>query len=123
MVKKQIEQIELDWNKAIEENDVDGMAKFMSDEWILFSGDGNVVTKQMFLELVEKGDLEHTEMAFEILDVKIFDHICIVMTKGTSSGNWKGQHFSNLEITSTVFIKQNEKWLAVQTMLAPVNKE
>lgn len=117
------EQIELVWNKAIEEEDVVAMAEFMSDDWILFSGDGNIVTTKIFLDLVDKGDLAHTEMDFGILDVKIFDDTYIILSKGTSSGIWKKQPFINFEITPTVFIKQNEKWPADQTMLAPANKE
>lgn len=117
-----LKQIELDWNKAIEENDLTAMAEFMSDEWILFSGNGTRLTKQTFMDLIAKKELTHTEMNFEILDAKIFDHTGIVLTKGTSSGYWKGQPFSNYEITSSVFIHRDGKWLAVQTMLAPANK-
>ncbi len=117
-----LKQIELDWNKAIEENDVASMAKYMSDEWVIFSGDGNITTKQMFLHYVKSGDLVHTQMDFEILNVKVLGSTGIVMQKGTSSGNWKGQAFSNYEIASSVFIRQNGQWLAVQTMIAPANK-
>lgn len=95
------------------------MAKFMADEWIIFSGDGNITTKEMFLQLVESEDLIHTEMDFEILNVKNFDNTSLVIAKGTSSGFWKGQEFSNYEVSSTVFIKENGQWLAVQTMIAP----
>ncbi|MGF1635830.1 MAG: nuclear transport factor 2 family protein [Cyclobacteriaceae bacterium] len=119
MDEEQLAKIELDWNKAIEVNDLEAMAKYMSDDWVMFSGDGNIITKQMFLQLVKSGDLVHTQMDFEVLNVKVFEGTGIVMQKGTSSGVWKGQAFSNYEIASTVFIKQNEQWLAVQTMLAP----
>ena len=123
MEENKVKQIELEWNKAIENNDVESMAKFMSDQWIIFSGDGNITTKQMFLQLVESGDLRHTEMDFEILNVKNYGNTCLVMARGTSSGIWKGQSFSNYEVSSTVFIKENEKWLAVQTMIAPATKQ
>src|SRR5690554_6016484 len=123
MEEERVKQIELEWNRAIEKNDVDMMAKFMSDEWIIFSGDGNVTTKEVFLKLVESGDLIHTEMDFEILHVKNFGNTSLVMAKGTSSGTWKGQKFSNDEVSSTVFIKDDDKWLAVQTMIAPATKQ
>ncbi len=122
MEERLLKQIEYDWNKAIEENDVASMAKYMSDEWIIFSGDSNITTKQMFLQLVESGDLIHTQMDFEVLYVKVFGSTGIVMQKGTSSGNWKGQTFSNYEIASTVFVKTNDQWLAFLTMIAPAIK-
>lgn len=116
-----LKQIELDWNKAIEVNDVASMARYMSDEWVIFSGNGDLTTKQMFIELVESGDLVHTEMNFEILRVQVIGSTGIVMQKGTSSGSWKGQPFSNFEIASTVFVKKDSRWLAIQTMLAPAS--
>ncbi|WP_257669763.1 nuclear transport factor 2 family protein [Parapedobacter tibetensis] len=122
MEERLLKKIELDWNKSIEANDVVSMAKYMSDEWVIFSGNGNVTTKQMFLQLVKSGDLIHTQMDFEVLNVKVYGDTGIVMQKGTSSGNWKGQTFSNYEIASTVFIRQNDQWLAVQTMIAPATK-
>lgn len=85
MEEEKVKQIELEWNRAIANNDVVSMAKFMSDDWIIFSGDGNITTKQMFLQLVESGDLIHTKMDFEILNVKNFGNTCLVMAKGTSS--------------------------------------
>jgi ketosteroid isomerase-like protein len=121
-MEEQLKQTELEWNTAIEKNDVSGMGKFMSEDWVIFSGDGNITTKKMFLQFVESGDLVHTQMDFEILNVKIFGNTGLVMAKGTSSGTWKGQAFSNYEISSTVFIREKEQWLAVQTMIAPANK-
>jgi hypothetical protein len=117
-----LKQTELKWNKAIEDNLVEEMSKYMDEEWIIFSGDGNITTKEMFLTLVRKGELVHTEMNFEILQVKVYNDTGLIMQRGTSAGTWQGQSFSNYEIASTVFIKKNNKWLAVQTMIAPANK-
>lgn len=114
-----LKQVEIDWNKSIAINDVVAMAKYMSEEWVIFSGDGNITTKQMFLQFVNSGDLVHTRMDFEILRIKIYGSTGIIMQKGTSSGNWKGQPFSNYEIASTVFVKEGDRWQAVQTMIAP----
>ena len=114
-----LKQLELDWNKSIELNDVVSMGKYMSDEWVIFSGDGNITTKEMFLQFVKSGDLVHTLMDFEILKVQLYGNAGIIMQKGTSSGNWKGQSFSNYEIASTVFVKEGNQWQAVQTMIAP----
>jgi|GEM_PF-3966323 len=45
MEEERLKQIELDWNKATETNDVDSMANYMSDERVIFSGDGQITTK------------------------------------------------------------------------------
>ena len=117
-----LKQTELKWNKAIEENLVEEMGKYMDEEWIIFSGDGNITTKETFLQLVKDGNLVHSKMDFEILQVKIQGNTGLVMQRGTSAGTWQGQPFDNYEIASTVFVRKNNKWLAVQTMIAPANK-
>ncbi len=117
-----LKQIELSWNKAIEDNLVEEMSKYMHEEWIIFSGDGNVTTKDSFLKSVNSGELVHTKMDFQILNVKVYGNTGLIMQQGTSAGNWKGQTFSNYEIASSVFIRKNNKWLAVQTMVAPAEK-
>lgn len=118
-----LKQIELQWSKAIEDNLVEEMSKYMDEDWIIFSGDGNITTKELFLTLVQNGELVHTKMDFEILKVKVYNDTGLVMQRGTSAGTWQGQAFSNYEIASTVFIKKNNEWLAVQTMIAPANKQ
>jgi hypothetical protein len=118
-----LKRTELRWNKAIEGNHVEEMSKYMHNEWIIFSGDGNVTTKEMFLTSVSTRELVHTKMDFEILNVKVYHNTGLIMQRGTSAGTWKGQAFSNYEVASTVFIKNNEEWLAVQTMIAPADTQ
>lgn len=116
-------QMELKWNKAIEDNLVEEMGRYMDESWIIFSGDGNITTKQTFLQLVKRGDLVHSKMDFEILQVKIYGNTGLIMQRGTSAGTWRGQPFENYEIASTVFVKNQNSWLAVQTMIAPAIKQ
>lgn len=120
MEEQILKQTELNWNKSIEQNEVDAMATYMADKWIIFSGGGNITTKEMFLQMVKSGDLVHSKMDFEIVRIEIYGNTGLVMQRGTSAGNWQGQNFSHYEIASTVFIKENDKWQAVQTMIAPV---
>jgi|SRR5688572_31252539 len=118
-----LKQRELMWNKAIQDNLVDEMGIYMDEEWIIFSGNGNITTKEEFLQLVKSGDLKHSKMDFEILKVLIHDNTGLVMQRGTSAGTWQGQPFSNYEIASTVFVKKDNIWLAVQTMIAPAKSQ
>lgn len=110
---------EKDWNQAIAENRVEDMAAYMAADWVIYQGDGNMTTKQAFLDSVANGHLVHTKMDFEIQRVRVFGHTGIVMQKGTSEGTWFGKKFSLYEIATTVFIKNERGWQAVYTMLAP----
>jgi len=118
-----LKQTELKWNKAIQDNRVEEMGRYMDEEWIIFSGDGNITTKEKFLQVVKSGDLVHSKMDFEILQVKIHENTGLVMQRGTSAGSWQGQSFDNYEIASTVFVRKEDQWLAVQTMIAPAVRQ
>jgi len=118
-----LKQTELKWNKAIQDNRVEEMGQYMDEEWIIFSGDGNITTKEKFLQVVKSGDLVHSKMDFEILQVKIHENTGLVMQRGTSAGSWQGQSFDNYEIASTVFVRKEDQWLAVQTMIAPAVRQ
>jgi ketosteroid isomerase-like protein len=118
-----LKQTELNWNKAIQDNLVEEMGQYMDEEWIIFSGDGNITTKEKFLQVVKSGDLKHSKMDFEILQVKIHEDTGLVMQRGTSAGTWQGHPFDNYEIASTVFVRKEDQWLAVQTMIAPAVRQ
>jgi hypothetical protein len=117
-----LKQTSLKWDEAIEKNLVEEMGQYMHKDWIIFSGDGNITTKEAFLRSVQQGNLKHSKMDFEVLRVQVFENTGLVMQRGTSAGAWQGQSFENYEIASSVFIKEGNHWLAVQTMLAPANK-
>ncbi|RAW00664.1 nuclear transport factor 2 family protein [Pseudochryseolinea flava] len=112
-------QTDLLWNKAIEENNVDEMAKHTHDEWLIFSGDGNFTNKETFLKQVRSGDLQHSKMKSKTLRVRVYGDTGLIIQQGISAGVWKGHEFSEAEISSTVFVKENGQWLAVQTMITP----
>lgn len=118
--EERLKQLELDWNRAIEKNDVKEMAWYMADEWVIFSGNGNITTKERFLQSVKDKILVHTKMDFEILDVTVYGDTGIVMQRGISTGTWQEQIFDYQEISTTVFVKKNDRWQALHTMLAPV---
>ena len=111
-------QLERDWDKAIEANDVNEMSRYMDDSWVIVGSDG-ISSKEKFLDLVRSGDLQHNKMDFEDLRVEIYDNTAVITSKGTSAGTYKGMPFSNYEWTTSVFLKKNGNWLCVLTMITP----
>ncbi|MGZ5190623.1 MAG: nuclear transport factor 2 family protein [Flavisolibacter sp.] len=120
--KLELSQFGKDWDKAIEANDVHSIAQFMSDDWVIIGTDGGITNKESFLDFIRSGDLQHNSMHFEDLRIEIYDNTGIVTSRGTSSGTYKGQPFSFYEWSSNVFIRKNDKWLCVLTMLTPAKK-
>jgi ketosteroid isomerase-like protein len=123
---KQTEALKLlcrQWDNAIEGNDAAEIGKFMADDWVIVGTEGGISSKSHFLGFIKSGDLFHNRMDFEDLRVNVYDNTGIVISKGTSIGTYKRIPFSYYEWSTSVFIKKEDRWLCVLTMLTPVEKQ
>ena len=91
----------------------------MSDDWVIIGTEGGITSKPRFLSFIESGDLFHSSMTFEEHKVEVYDNTGIIVSKGTSSGTYKGEAFSYYEWSTSVFVKREEQWRCVLTMLTP----
>jgi ketosteroid isomerase-like protein len=118
-VVKELKQSGRQWDKAIAENDVLQIEKFMADEWVIVGTAGGITPKTNFLDYIRSGDLVHTRMDFEDIRVEVYENTGIVTSKGTSSGTYKGEPFSYYEWSTSVYTLQDGHWRCVLTMLTP----
>ncbi|TKC07448.1 nuclear transport factor 2 family protein [Pedobacter frigoris] len=109
------------WDKAIVNNDVLEIAKFMSEDWVITGSDG-ITSKSSFLELIESGVLTHNRMDADESDIRIYGQTGVVISRGTSAGTYKGQPFEFYEWSTSIFIWKQGKWLCVSTMVTPAKK-
>ena len=106
------------WDQAMVSNDVEEIAKFMSDDWIIIGSDG-ITSKSSFLQLIASGALTHSRMDSDETNIRIYGNTAILVSRGTSAGTYKGTDFSLYESSTNVFIKTEGFWLCVLTMLTP----
>ncbi|MFN0158088.1 MAG: nuclear transport factor 2 family protein [Bacteroidota bacterium] len=55
--------------------------------------------------------------------IKIYGNTGVVTSRGTSAGKYKGNPFELYEWSSSVFIRTQEKWICVLTMLTTATKK
>lgn len=110
------------WDEAIANNNVEEISEFMSDDWVIIGTEGGITPKSSFLDSVSSGDLVHTKMDFEDMHVKVYENCGVVTSRGTSSGTYKGTPFSFFEWTTSTYVRGNDGWKCVLTMLTPANK-
>ncbi len=120
--EKELVQFGLAWDQAMVGNDADEIGKFMSDDWIIVGTEGGITSKSEFLLWIKSGELTHTRMDSDETSIKIYENTGIVTSRGTSAGNYNGQSFELYEWSTSVFIRKNEQWLCVHTMLTPAKK-
>jgi ketosteroid isomerase-like protein len=105
------------WDKAMVSNDVEEIGKFMSEDWVIVGTAGGVTDRSSFLEWIRSGDVVHTRMDADETRIKVYGNTGVVITRGTSAGNYSGEPFSLYEWSLNVFIYDGKNWLCVATML------
>jgi ketosteroid isomerase-like protein len=122
-VEEELREFGKRWDEAIISNNVEEIGKFMSDDWIIVGSEGGITSKSEFLEWIRSGDVTHNRMDSDEIRIKIYNNTGIVTSRGTSAGKYKGQPFELYEWSTSVMIRNNEKWLCVHTMLTRAIKK
>ena len=112
----------LDWDKAIVRNDVKAISQYISDDWVIVGTEGGITTRESFLGVILNGDLTHLTMHTDEARVKIYGDTGIITARGTSAGRFRGKDFEYYEWSTSVFIRQQDQWKCVHTMLTPARK-
>jgi ketosteroid isomerase-like protein len=107
------------WDNSIANNEVSDIGRFMASDWVIIGTEGGITPKQNFLKFIESGDLVHKAMDFNDIRIEVYGDTGVVTSKGTSSGTYKDVPFSYYEWSTNVFIKSEDRWLCVLTMLTP----
>jgi ketosteroid isomerase-like protein len=102
--------------RAIRENDADGIARMLADDWVVVAGTGGVGEgKSVFPDGIRAGVL--TRKTFEISEprVRIYGNVALVTTKVQTSGTFQGKPFDVIERQTDVLLWKQGGWKAVLT--------
>lgn len=108
-----------DWASAIVANDPVRIASFAEPDWVIVGPEGVPEARGSFLALVASGDLMHTDMAFEVPNVRVFADAAVVLAHGTNHGTWRGEPFAADEWVTDVFVRRNDGWRCSMSALTP----
>lgn len=121
-LKKQFQQIEDKFNKAVISNDVYEIKKCITSDWVLVDSQGGIIPQEVFFSVLEQGLLTHSTMTKEILRVKVYGDIALVTGRGQNTGSWQGKPMEADEWITDVYKNEHGNWLCVLTHLTPVKK-
>jgi uncharacterized protein (TIGR02246 family) len=102
--------------RAMRENDADGVARVLSDDWAVISGRGGVGEgKSIFPSGIKSGYLTRT--AFEISEprVRLYGDVALVTTKVRTAGTFGGKPFDVTERETDVLHWEAGGWRIVLT--------
>ena len=104
--------------KALRDDDPDGIAKLLSDDWIVISARGEVGEgKSVFPDAIKSGHLKHTAYEASEPRVRLYGNIALVTTKLHNAGISGSGHlpYDAMERQTDVWLWKDGSWKCVLT--------
>ena len=108
------------WDKAMIRNNAEEIGEYMSIEWTIVGSNGKFIDKATFLGLVKSGVLTHDVMKSDGFRVRIYGETGVVTSRSVSGGKYQGQAFHEVEMSTSVFVRKENKWKCVLTHLSRI---
>jgi Domain of unknown function (DUF4440) len=116
-----IKQFEAAFSSALARNAVGELEGYLSDDWKIVSGDGDIIDKKRFLKVIASGDLKHTKMTSENQTIRRYGDVALVTARAKSTGAYKNMPFDTDEIGTDVIVRMHGHWVCVLTQLTTVS--
>lgn len=107
------------WANAIVANDVEQMARFVTDDWVLIDKPG-VITRDTFHGVVAIGALRHTTMTHDVLDIRhLGPDVAVIRTHARNTAIFQGDQIEADEWTTEILVRSPDGWRCTLTQLTP----
>ncbi len=118
--RTEIKKFEQELTAAIGRNDVNTLERYLAEDWRIVSGDGSVITREIFLKVMAGGDLVHQSMDPQDQTIRLYGDVAVVTAHIQSGGSYKGNSFHTDEIATDIIVKKHGHWVCVLTQLTSV---
>jgi ketosteroid isomerase-like protein len=102
--------------RAMRDNDPDGIARMLADDWAVITAHGGVGEgKDIFPSGIRSGALKRTSYEISEPRVKVYGDTAVVTVKVALSGVFSGKPFNVVERVTDVFAWKEGGWKAILT--------
>ena len=122
-MEEELLKLEKAFAEAIVKNDLEGIGRLVSDDWIIIDPNGEIVDRARFFEVIKSGALTHDTMESEDFRVHVYGDSAVVTAITSAKGKFLGQEFSTRERATDVFVKREGRWQCVLTHLTRVGNK
>jgi ketosteroid isomerase-like protein len=122
-MEEELLKLEKTFAEAIVKNDLEGISRLVSDDWIIIDPNGEIVDRARFFEVIKSGALTHDTMESEDFRVHVYGDSAVVTAITSAKGRFLGQEFSTRERATDVFVKREGRWQCVLTHLTRVGNK
>ena len=121
--EEELLKLEKTFAAAIVKNDLEGIGRLVTDDWIIIDPNGEIVDGARFFEVIKSGALTHDMMESEDFRVRVYGDSAVVTGLTRTKGKFMGQEFSTQERVTDVFVKRDGRWQCVLTHLTRFTKK
>lgn len=114
------QQVEDTLNDAYESNDVSLISGLLADQWIILESATGLSQKDKFIQAIAEGRLVQRKMKKTVQVVKVYGTIAIVVSRGTSAGEYSGVSYNSEQWVTNIFSRQEAGWICLMTQEMPV---
>lgn len=111
--------LEQAFNRAMTSNDPDQIAACISDDWQLVTPEVGPVSRDALLGAIRSGVLSHDSMTKQILSVRQYGDVALVVGRGQNTGLFRGEAIAADEWITDVWHHCAGHWVCVLTHLTP----
>jgi len=108
------------WMEAYVRRDTAFLEQYLADDYVSTFPDGTVLDKQGEIESLKSGDIALTEMTPSEMNVRAYDGAAVITGRSTIKANVKGEKVSGEYRFTDVWIKQDNRWLAVASQVTRI---
>jgi ketosteroid isomerase-like protein len=122
-MEEELLKVEKAFAEAIVKNDLEGIGRLVTDDWIIIDPNGEIVDRTRFFDVIKSGALTHDMMESEDSRVRVYGESAVVTAITSTKGKFMGQEFSTQERATDVFVKRDGHWQCVLTHLTRLAKK
>jgi len=118
-VSQSLKQLENDWADAQKAADTAKLDEILGDDWVAIgygAGEGVKQTKKAYIDAYKSGSAKIESFEFGPMDVKVLGNVAVVQGSDTEKSTSNGKDTSGKFVWMDVFVKRNDKWVAVRSM-------
>ena len=102
--------------RAMRENDADGIARCLTDDWAVISAKGGLGEgKSIFPDGVKQGYLTRTAYEFSEPRVRLYGNVALMTVKVHTAGTFVGKPFDVMERETDVWLWKDGSWKCALT--------
>jgi len=121
--EEQLLKVEKEFAETIVKNDLEGIGRLVTDDWIIIDPNGEIVDRARFFGVIKSGALTHDMMESEDFRVRVYGDSAVVTAVTRTKGKFIGQEFSTQERATDVFVRRDGRWQCVLTHLTRFPKK